>query len=82
MGMSRAAFARDFTNYYDPTQFINSHRHLQTSSQSYRIAMNTFTRDAKIDFDKKRNFSHAHSGGGTSESARALKKAVASQDSH
>jgi murein DD-endopeptidase MepM/ murein hydrolase activator NlpD len=82
IGMSRAAFARDFSNYYDPTQFINSHRHLQASSQSYRIAMNTFTRDANINFDKKRNYSHARSGGGTSESAAALKKAVAAQDSH
>lgn len=82
IGMSRAAFARDFSNYYDPTQFINSHRHLQASSASYRIAMNTFTRDAKINFDKKRNYSHGHSGGGTSESAAALKKAVAAQSSH
>ena len=82
IGMSRAAFARDFSNYYDPTQFINSHRHLQASSASYRIAMNTFTRDAKINFDKKRNYSHGHSGGGTSESAVALKKAVAAQSSH
>jgi murein DD-endopeptidase MepM/ murein hydrolase activator NlpD len=82
IGMSRAAFARDFSNYYDPTQFINSHRHLQASSASYRIAMNTFTRDAKINFDKKRNYSHGHSGGGTSESSAALKKAVAAQSSH
>jgi murein DD-endopeptidase MepM/ murein hydrolase activator NlpD len=42
IGMSRAAFARDFSNYYDPSQFILSHRHLQTSWGKYRIAMNTF----------------------------------------
>ena len=79
IGMSRAAFARDFSNYYDPSQFIASHRHLQASSATYRVAMNTFTRDAKINFDKARNYSHARTGGGSSESAAALKKALASQ---
>jgi murein DD-endopeptidase MepM/ murein hydrolase activator NlpD len=78
IGMSRAAFARDFSNYYDPTTFINSHRHLQSNGATYRVAMNTFTHDARINFDRARNFSHAHSGGGTSESAANLKKAVAS----
>jgi murein DD-endopeptidase MepM/ murein hydrolase activator NlpD len=81
IGMSRAAFARDFSNYYDPTQFINAHRHLPSSSGSYRVAMNTFTRDAKINFDKARNYSHSRSGGGTGESTAALKKAVAAQAS-
>jgi murein DD-endopeptidase MepM/ murein hydrolase activator NlpD len=82
IGMSRAAFARDFNNYYDPSQFIASHRHLSMSNNKYRVAMNTFTHDAKINFDKLRNYSHAHSGGGTSQSAAALKKALASQSSH
>jgi murein DD-endopeptidase MepM/ murein hydrolase activator NlpD len=81
IGMSRAAFARDFSNYYDPTQFINAHRHLSSGSGSYRVAMNTFSRDAKINFDKARNYSHARSGGGTGESSAALKKAVAAQAS-
>ena len=79
IGMSRAAFARDQSNYYDPTQFILSHRHMQTGSGTYRIAMNTFTRDSLIHWDRARNFSHAHTGGGSSESTAALKKAVASQ---
>jgi murein DD-endopeptidase MepM/ murein hydrolase activator NlpD len=79
IGMSRAAFARDSSNYHDPTQFVLSHRHLQTGSGTYRIAMNTFTRDALIHWDRERNFSHARTGGGSSESAAALKKAVASQ---
>src|SRR6202795_4132199 len=30
IGMSRAAFAPDFNNYCDPTQFILAHRHLDT----------------------------------------------------
>jgi murein DD-endopeptidase MepM/ murein hydrolase activator NlpD len=79
IGMSRAAFARDFSNYYDPSGFIASHRHLQTSGGTYRVAMNTFTHDARINFDNARNFSHAHSGGGSSESAAALKKALATK---
>jgi len=79
IGMSRAAFAQDFSNYYDPTQFIQEHRHLQTGGGSYRVAMNTFTRDARIKWDKARNYSHAHTGGGSSQSAAALKKAVAAQ---
>lgn len=79
IGMSRAAFAKDFSNYYDPSQFIQTHRHLQTGGGTYRVALNTFTRDAHINWDKARNFSHAHTGGGSSESATALKKAVAAK---
>jgi murein DD-endopeptidase MepM/ murein hydrolase activator NlpD len=82
IGMSRAAFARDFNNYYDPSTFIASHRHLATSNNKYRVAMNTFTHDANIHFDKLRNYSHAHSGGGSGESAANLKKALASQSGH
>ncbi len=78
IGMSRAAFARDFSNYYDPSQFISAHRHLQTNGGTYRVALNTFTRDAKINFDKARNYTHSHSGG-TGDSAAALKKALATQ---
>jgi murein DD-endopeptidase MepM/ murein hydrolase activator NlpD len=77
IGMSRAAFARDFSNYCDPSQFILTHRHLQSSRGKYRIAMNTFTHDALINWDAARNYSH-HSGGAR-ESAAALKKALASE---
>jgi murein DD-endopeptidase MepM/ murein hydrolase activator NlpD len=79
IGMSRDKFAQDFSNYYDPSEFIASHRHLQTSGASYRIAMNTFTYDSRIHWDQLRNYSHARTGDGSSESAYALKKAVASQ---
>jgi murein DD-endopeptidase MepM/ murein hydrolase activator NlpD len=82
IGMSRAKFAQDFSNYYDPSQFILQHRHLQSGGASYRVALNTFTQDTRIQWDKLRNYSHAHTGGGSSESAAALKKAVASQNSH
>jgi murein DD-endopeptidase MepM/ murein hydrolase activator NlpD len=77
IGMSRAKFARDFSNYYDPTQFIQSHRHLQTSEGKYKIAMNTFTYDSKINWASRKNFSSYRGGG--SESAAALKKALATQ---
>lgn len=79
IGMSRAAFRRDFSNYYDPSKFVLSHRHLQTAKRAYPIAMNTFAHDAKINFDKARNYSHAHSGGGSRESAIALKRALSSR---
>jgi murein DD-endopeptidase MepM/ murein hydrolase activator NlpD len=81
IGMSRDKFAQDFSNYYDPSEFIASHRHLQSSGASYRVAMNTFTYDSRIHWDKLRNYSHARSGGGSSESAYALKKALVSQSS-
>ena len=56
---------------------IMAHRHLQSNGATYRVAMNTFTHDARINFDRARNFSHAHTGGGSSESAANLKKALA-----
>jgi len=81
IGMSRDKFAKDLSNYCEPSQFIVSHRHLQSGGGSYRVAMNTFIYDARIPWDKLHNYSHAHTGGGSSESAYALKKAVASQSS-
>ena len=81
IGMSRDKFAQDSSNYFDPTQFITSHRHMQTSGASARVAMNTFTYDSRIHWDKLKNYSRARTGGGTSESAYALKKALATQNS-
>lgn len=77
IGMSRAKFAQDSSNYYDPTQFINLHRHLQGGGASYRVAMNTFVHDSRINWAAVRNYSHSHHRAGTRESASALKKAVA-----
>jgi murein DD-endopeptidase MepM/ murein hydrolase activator NlpD len=77
IGMSRAKFARDFSNYYDPSQFILGHRHLQASYEKYRVVLNTFTYDSKINWASKKNYSSYR--GGSSESAAALKRAVASQ---
>jgi murein DD-endopeptidase MepM/ murein hydrolase activator NlpD len=43
IGMNRASFARDFSNYYDPTAFIQAHRTLRPGSHRTIVAMNTFT---------------------------------------
>jgi murein DD-endopeptidase MepM/ murein hydrolase activator NlpD len=79
IGMSRAKFAQDFSNYYDPTQFISAHRHLQGGGGSYKVAMNTFIRDSRINWNALRDF-HPRKGGGTKESAKALKQAVAAKN--
>ena len=42
IGMFRSSFARDFSNYYDPTTFINAHRHIDGRGEAL-IALNTFT---------------------------------------
>ncbi len=42
IGMYRSSFARDFSNYYDPTAFINAHRQLNGHGEAM-IALNTFT---------------------------------------
>ncbi len=77
IGMNRAAFPRNFSNYYDPSKFLLSHRHLQTARRTYPIAMNTFTHDAKYNVAGLRNFRrHSRS---TSQSAAALKRALASK---
>lgn len=41
IGMFRSLYARDFSNYYDPTSFIEAHRQLRGGGQAL-IAMNTF----------------------------------------
>ena len=40
IGMYRSMFARDYSNYYDPTEFVNSHRQLRAGGFA-PIAMNT-----------------------------------------
>ncbi len=42
IGMNRSAFARDFSNYYDPTSFLSSHRQMPASRGNGPIAINTF----------------------------------------
>jgi len=77
IGMSRSKFQKDFSNYHDPTQFINSHRHLSGGGANYKVAMNTFTHDWMYHFDKNRDFGSRKRS--TSESSAALHKAVTSR---
>lgn len=42
IGMNRSQFARDYSNYYSPTVFIDAHRHLSADSKRYEIPVNTF----------------------------------------
>ncbi len=42
IGMNRSQFARDSSNYYSPTAFINAHRVLSTSTQKYDVPVNNF----------------------------------------
>jgi murein DD-endopeptidase MepM/ murein hydrolase activator NlpD len=73
IGMSRAAFQRDFSNYYDPTQFIESHRRLDSTEEKFQVAMNTFAHDAERDFDSAPDFAATgHRGGATALSGKAL----------
>jgi murein DD-endopeptidase MepM/ murein hydrolase activator NlpD len=77
IGMSRSKFQKDFSNYFDPTHFINSHRHLSGGGANYKVAMNTFTHDWAYHFDKNRDFGARRRG--TGESSAALRKAVTSR---
>jgi murein DD-endopeptidase MepM/ murein hydrolase activator NlpD len=77
IGMSRSKFGKDFSNYYDPTQFINSHRHLSGGGANYKVAMNTFTHDWTYHFDKNRDFGPRKRS--TGESSAALHRAVTSR---
>jgi murein DD-endopeptidase MepM/ murein hydrolase activator NlpD len=77
IGMSRSKFQKDFSNYYDPTQFINSHRHLAGGGANYKVAMNTFTHDWTYHFDKNRDFGPRKRS--TGESSAALRRAVTSR---
>ena len=77
IGMSRSKFQKDFSNYFDPTHFINSHRRLSGGGANYKVAMNTFTHDWAYHFDKNRDFGPRKRG--TGESSAALRKALTSR---
>jgi murein DD-endopeptidase MepM/ murein hydrolase activator NlpD len=76
IGMSRSKFQKNFSNYYDPSQFIASHRHLSGGGANFRVAMNTFTHDSAYHFDTARDFSSRKRS--TAQSSAALKRAVSS----
>ncbi|HEX7516341.1 MAG TPA: peptidoglycan DD-metalloendopeptidase family protein [Chthoniobacterales bacterium] len=76
IGMSRSKFQKNFSNYYDPSQFIASHRQLSGGGANFRVAMNTFTHDSAYHFDDSPNFSARKRS--TAQSAAALKQAISS----
>jgi murein DD-endopeptidase MepM/ murein hydrolase activator NlpD len=76
IGMSRSKFQKNFSNYYDPSQFIASHRHLSGGGANFRVAMNTFTHDSAYHFDDSPNFAARKRS--AAESAAALKQAISS----
>jgi murein DD-endopeptidase MepM/ murein hydrolase activator NlpD len=76
IGMSRSKFQKNLSNYYDPSQFIASHRHLSGGGANFRVAMNTFTHDSAYHFDTQRDFSARKRS--TAQSSAALKRAVSS----
>lgn len=42
IGMNRSQFARDNSNYFSPTAFINARRQLASSTQKYDVPVNNF----------------------------------------
>ena len=44
IGMNRSAFARDFSNYFDPTGFVEAHRSLEGAGALAQTPVNTFAR--------------------------------------
>lgn len=42
IGMNRSQFARDNSNYYSPTAFINARRQLASPAQKYDVPVNNF----------------------------------------
>lgn len=59
IGMNRSQFARDYSNYYSPTQFISARRQLPSSLQKVEIPINTFAPYGKTLAD-----ANLESGGG------------------
>ena len=76
IGMSKSKFQRNFSNYYDPSQFIASHRQLSGGGANFRVAMNTFIHDSAYHFDDSPNFSTRKRS--TAQSTAALKRAISS----
>ncbi|MEI8294395.1 MAG: M23 family metallopeptidase [bacterium] len=45
IGINRSAFAKDFTNFYRPSQFIAQRRNLPGAGQTAQIVVNTYKTD-------------------------------------
>lgn len=53
LGMDRPNWPRDNTCYYHPTNFINAHRKLRSSSKLYPIQVNTFAGQGRLGKDPR-----------------------------
>jgi murein DD-endopeptidase MepM/ murein hydrolase activator NlpD len=69
MGVTRNGFRHDFTNYYDPTDFIAKHRTLPGGGRTALVAINTF-RDPRT-FSPPSNGGAPIKSGTTSSSAKS-----------
>lgn len=66
IGMNRSSFARDYSNYYSPTQFINTHRTLPAGFARVDIPLGIFAAYGK-------SLADADTSGPTKISARGFK---------
>ena len=53
LGMARMSWPQDNTCYYHPTNFINAHRKLRSSSRLYPIQVNTFAGQGRLGTDPR-----------------------------
>jgi hypothetical protein len=72
IGMNRMKFARDYSNYYSPTSFIQAHRQLTADFRKYDIPINTFAPHGEDLNAEQRAFANTltarpSSGGGSNE---------------
>ncbi len=85
IGMNRSKFARDYSNYYSPTAFIQGHRQLAADFKKYDVPVNTFAphgqelNNEQIAFANSRGTSArsspgSGSGRGSKESPSSVKK--------
>lgn len=61
IGMNRSQFARDSSNYYSPTAFINARRQLASSTQKYDVPVNNFAPYGRALADTNSDGSHTAS---------------------
>lgn len=80
IGMNRTKFARDYSNYYSPTAFIQGHRQLAADYKKYDVPVNTFApygqdlSPQQIAFANSRGTSASSSSGrGSRESASSVR---------
>lgn len=77
IGMNRTKFARDYSNYYSPTAFIDAHRRLPVDYKKYEIPTNTFAPHGQdLNADQQRLASNRIPSTGKESSLPTLTTAV------